>query len=318
MPRLPQSPFYQDQDSLIHFFSILAFSSESELGFDTEIERVNNSDFELRFCVEEVRYLTSGVLFDIGADATCGRGTRVFEAYQEVQEDDENKVPCIVKDCWVEDCEGKCMEHEIIQQVRGKICSEKFREHFVDFCGYRKTTNEPLDRFCRILTNKTFNVQDVQEWSETLVWTVAAKHHTNYTKSGQAFVSDQRSHLRPTPPPARPQRLPHPRFRYQIVYTEKGTSLHCVTSLSNTFRHLAQVTDGMNLSIITYDASSLVTRSTSSPQSGICAQGRESRQYNCCGRKGKDIRPRIRQGARLQPIANLDRHLSAPSDFQRG
>ena len=58
MPRLPHSPFYQDQDSLIHFFSILAFSSESELGFDTEIERVNNSDFELCFCIEEVRYLT--------------------------------------------------------------------------------------------------------------------------------------------------------------------------------------------------------------------------------------------------------------------
>ncbi|KAF9642526.1 hypothetical protein BDM02DRAFT_3193080 [Thelephora ganbajun] len=226
----PSFDLLEDQDSLIRFFSTLAFSSESELGFDTEIERVNNSDFELRFSNKGVGYPTSGVLFDVGADATCGRGTWVFEVYEENPEDDENKVLRVVKDCWVEDCKGKHMEHEIIQEVRAAIGPEEFREHFVD---------------CRLL--KEFKTQEVQRPVRPLIWTPAAKRHTSYTKSGRALVSDQHHHLRPTSQLVNPKRLPHPRSRYQVVYTERGASLYHITSLSDTFRCLVQVMCGLLL-----------------------------------------------------------------------
>ena len=84
--RLISIPFLifslQSPDLLIKFFIFLAFSKESELGFDTQIERVNYSDFQLHFLIQGTDYLTSRVLYDVGADAMCGRGTWVFEAYQ--------------------------------------------------------------------------------------------------------------------------------------------------------------------------------------------------------------------------------------------
>ena len=45
---------------LIQLFTFLAFSGEHDLGFDTGIQRVNNSDFELCFPVQETNYLHWG------------------------------------------------------------------------------------------------------------------------------------------------------------------------------------------------------------------------------------------------------------------
>jgi len=45
----------------------------------------------------------------------------------------------------------------------------------------------------------------------------------------------------------------YPRSRYQIVYAERGTSLYDITSLSETFSYLVQVTDGTNLVIVVWD-----------------------------------------------------------------
>ena len=53
----------------------------SDPGFDTQIERVNYSDFKLCFLIEGTGYLTPMVLYDVGADAVCGHGIWTFEAY---------------------------------------------------------------------------------------------------------------------------------------------------------------------------------------------------------------------------------------------
>ena len=53
----------------------------SDLGFDTQIERVNYSDFKLCFLIEGTGYLIPIVLYDVGADAVCGHGIWTFEAY---------------------------------------------------------------------------------------------------------------------------------------------------------------------------------------------------------------------------------------------
>ena len=238
---------FQSPDLLVNFFIFLAFSKESDLGFDTEIERVNDSDFELRFLIQGTDYLTSRVLYDVGADSMCGRGTWVFEAYPRGQ---VNPTPRAVKDCWVEDREGKEMEHMIVEKVRAAIGHSEFCKYFVDVCGYRKVKNEVLDRFCIILSDAQF---DVQGNTLTLSWNGKANHDVTYSQLGQAFVDGQDSYLQQNSGVTRP-RQPHRRFRYQIVYAERGTSLYDVTSLSETFGYLVQVTDGTKLVVIAWAA----------------------------------------------------------------
>lgn len=233
----------QSPDLLIKFFIFLAFSKESDLGFDTEIQRVNDSDFELQFTIQGTDYLTSKVLYDVGADAMCGRGTWAFEAYPQGQ---VNPTPRVIKDCWIEDRKGKEMEHIIVEKVRAAIDHDKFREYFVDVCGYRKVENEALDRFCSILSNAQF---DVQGNTHTLSWDGKASHDITYSQLGQAFVDGQDPHLQQNSGITQLRR-PHRRFRYQIVYAERGTSLYDVASLSETFGYLVQVTDGTKLVIL--------------------------------------------------------------------
>ena len=241
---LSRSPL-QEPDLLIHLFIFLAFSNESDLGFDTEIERVNNLDFELRFPIKETNYLTSIVLYDVGADSMCGRGTWVFEAYLEDQT--ENSKPHVIKDCWVEDRPGKQMEHAIIEQARKAIGHEQFREHFVDFRAYRKATNEALARFYRVPSGSD---SDTGLKTYPLLRESGVDHGSNYSQVGQVSVADQSHHLGSGAGSATHQRRLHPRFRYQIVYAERGTSLYDITSLSETFEHLIGVVEGTEPSIM--------------------------------------------------------------------
>ena len=206
----------QSPDLSIKFLIFLAFSKESDLGFDPEIKRVDHSDFELRFLVQGVEYSASKVLYDLGAEVMCGRGTRVFEAHPHGH---VNPTPRVIKDCWVENRVGKEMEHIIVEKVNAAIGPDKFCEYFVDVYGYHKVENQALDRFCSILFNEQF---DVRRSTHTLSW------------DGEA----------------NPQRRPNPRFRYQIVCTERGTSLYDITSLSETFGYLIQVMDGTKLVIV--------------------------------------------------------------------
>ena len=236
--------YLQEPDLLIRFFTFLAFSNESDLGFDTEIERVNISDFQLRFSIQGTNYLTSIVLYDIGADSICGRGTWVFEVYPQGQTEPR---PLVIKDCWVEDRPGKQMEHVIINQVREAMGHDKFRMHFVDFCSYRKVTNEALTKYCRIPSSGKL---DTGIETFPLVWEAKVDHTTNYSQLSQAMVASQDSRLESGARSATQQRRPHPRFRYQIVYRERGTSLYDITSLSEAFGHLIEVVNGTKPSVV--------------------------------------------------------------------
>ena len=75
----------QNQDKLIWSLRYQLHSDPrralSNLGFDTRIERVNHSDFELCFLIEGTDCLTPRVLYDVGADAVCDHGIWAFEAY---------------------------------------------------------------------------------------------------------------------------------------------------------------------------------------------------------------------------------------------
>ena len=160
---------------MIKFFTFLALSKEPDLGFNTQIERVNHSDFELRFLIQEKHYLTSGVFYDVGANTMCGRGTWVSDAYPKDQAN-PHSVPCVTKDCWMGDCEGKEVERIIIENVRAA-----FREHFVDVCGYRQVKNEALYRFCNFLSDGGF---DLQRNIHSLSSDIETNHSATYSPLG--------------------------------------------------------------------------------------------------------------------------------------
>ena len=75
----------EDPKFLIRFFIILV-TSATDLALNTKIERVGGYDFDFQFHIQGAEYNVSMLLYDIGADAQCGRGTWVFEV-----EDKETK-----------------------------------------------------------------------------------------------------------------------------------------------------------------------------------------------------------------------------------
>ena len=81
----------------------------------------------------------------------------ISEAYPQDQRN-PHPGPCVIKDCWVEDREGG-VGHTIVENVRAAIGHDKFRESFVDICGYRQVKNEALYRFCSFLSDGKFDLQ---------------------------------------------------------------------------------------------------------------------------------------------------------------
>jgi len=121
----------------------------------------------------------------------------------------------VIKDCWLEDRQDKALEHTIVERVRGAVGKAEFQKRFIDICSHRTTRNAVLDRVCEIL-KRDFNKRD-------------GFYAVPINGSRQAVGTMQ-------PPP--------PRFRYQVVYREKGDSFYHVRSLQKAYLDLNEVTKG--------------------------------------------------------------------------
>jgi len=200
----------QDLASLIRFFTILATSSSSDLGIDNNIGAVDACNSRFTFTIDETMYRTSNCLYDDGARGMCGRGTRVFDAWVEGE-----ATTLVIKDCWLEDRQDGALEHDTVDRVRGAVGQAEFRRRFIDIRGHRTTRNAALDRACAIL-----------------------KHDFNKRGGFYAVPIHGSRHVMETMKP------PHPRFRYQIVYREKGDSFYHIKSLQKAYLDLNDITKG--------------------------------------------------------------------------
>lgn len=230
--------------SLVHFFVILASSDKTELGFDTNIKRISEtSDFVLSFTVDKKVYNTSCLLYDIGADAPYSRGTWVFEV-----KDQEDQGIRVIKDCWVEDRPGKDAEHIIAGNIKQKMGEVTFNKYFVNIIGHRRT--DPTGGFlrvCEMLKKERFGPEPRSLGCLCLYPLVPIEEKkSSYNQSAGNQISNQDRHLTPnlSGDPKKQKHTIHPRFRYQIIYEEKGESLYQVTSLADLIHHLAHVTLG--------------------------------------------------------------------------
>ena len=209
-PRFLPSVAYATQDpgSLIRFFAILAVSSGPDLGIDTSIGVIDAYNSRFTFTIDGKAYRTSEWLYDGGAMEMCGRGTRSFSAQV-----DGEATTLVIKDCWLEDRQDRTLEHDVVEKVRSAVGQAEFRRRFIDICGHHITRNAALGRVCEIL-KRDFNKQD-----------------------GFYVVPIHRHVVEPKKPP-------RPRFRYQVVYREKGESFYHVKSLQKAYLDLNQVTKG--------------------------------------------------------------------------
>jgi hypothetical protein len=221
----------------------------TDLGFDTGIKRIGDNDFDLQFNIEETKYNTSLLLYDIGADAPCGRGTWVFEV-----KDQETGEVRVVKDCWVENRKGKRMEHEIVAGIKETVNSDDFLKHFVEICGHRRTdTSGGFKTICNILTKGEFEpLQHFKPQPLILAHTNSRRIYSEPTRNS-APNHGSRSQQSPPPTQKAPVVPPYPRFRYQVVYSERGMSLFEVTSLKEVFHHLEEITIGMRQGSVNQD-----------------------------------------------------------------
>jgi hypothetical protein len=220
---------------LLKFFIILVTSPEADLGFDTNVERIGESDFDVQFSIEGMRYPATKLLFDIGADAPRGRGLRVFEV-----KDLRTGGNCVIKDCWVGDCLYKEMEHDIVAKIKRSMGDEEFCNHFIDIYGYhKKDMSGGFGEVCKLLKTGTF--ESVEGFEPELL-VPPTESRPSYTSG--APVTDQGHYLRSTKKKAGPAHPPHSQFRYQIVYKEKGISLFEVTSLDKVFKYISQAAEG--------------------------------------------------------------------------
>ena len=248
---------------LLKFFILLATASETDLGFDTNIKRVGKTDYDVQFTIEGKDYCASSLLSDIGADTPSGQGTWVFE----VTGKEKTKVH-VIKDRWIEDRLGKQMEHQIVVEIKGDIDDdEEFHKHFIGICGYRRTdTSGWFSDICEVLKNPALMPGEHSEHFE--FWLLVPAPSTQkplYTGPGKASVADQGHLLHSTPTKPAPQNLPHPRFRYQVVYDERGISLFEVTLFVDAFIYLGQAAGGMWQDVVNRQTSSCFELSAISP-----------------------------------------------------
>jgi len=160
----------------------------------------------------------------------------VFEA-----KDKETQEVRIIKDCRIEDRHENRTEHEIVTEIKRDMTDQKFCKYFIDVYGHCKTdASGGFGRVCAILKNSDFKVDEEFE-PRPLVLTPTPK--STYTTA--APVADQSRHLEPAPTKLAQERPPHPRFRYQVVYSEKGVSLLKVTSFADVLVHIRRATEGM-------------------------------------------------------------------------
>ena len=200
----------QDPESLIRFFTILATSSSSDLGIDNNIGAVDVCNSGFTFVINGTTYQTSNCLYDNGAREMCGRGTRVFDARAKGE-----TTTLVIKDCWLEDRQDRALEHETVERVRGAVGQAEFRRRFIDIRGHRTTRNSSLDRVCEIL-----------------------KHNFNRQEGFYAVpIHGSRRAVETIKPP-------RTRFRYQIVYREKGDPFYHIRSLQKAYLDLNEVTKG--------------------------------------------------------------------------
>jgi Fungal protein kinase len=237
---------------LIRFVTSVAYASEVDLGWDPTIHRSVSANSSVRYKITvhqreaggklvEMSYLTTRLLYDSGAEALRGRGTRVFEAYR-LEGDDEVGAPVAIKDVWLDDDRPR----------EGATLTRLLEEASED--------DKPLVKkyFLTVLSdgdvrigNKVDNTRDLIMRQQDIpsgerFWLPDKSYEPrsgNVSDIGLTASWEEFRHTRAPPMTNRPF---SPKTHYRIVFEEVCSPLHAVTTLQVAFQALCDGAAGAN------------------------------------------------------------------------
>lgn len=197
-----------------------------------------DKDFDLEYHIKGTKYKTAGLLYNIGADSPCGQGTWVFRV-----SDPNSGGIRVIKDCWIENREGRKFEGDIVKEIKSIMGNEEFSKYFVDIVEDNKAElPEPFGRICKILAEEKVELSGRLTHSPLEPCPSGPKPTYSSPSSvmhlNQSHPSGQSTHQQPS------NSVPHPRTRYQVLYCEEGVPLYDASSLEDVFKFLIQIVDG--------------------------------------------------------------------------
>ena len=256
---------------MIRFVTSIAFANESEIGWDPTIQReripeqVQSSpggssseskqeqvdatryritvhtrpagDDERECPVVETVYQTTRIIFDYGADALRGRGTRVFEALR-LEDNIEVGEPVVIKDVWVDN--GQEREDRILSQLFNEADDkdkELVKKYFqtVLACG-NVIIDGKVDHTRDLITRG----KDIPTGCKFYLPTKAPRPEylssTGFTQSWDQFELSRA-------PPTTHRRFA-PKVHYRVVFKDVGKPLHEVRNLRDGFQLLVDAIAG--------------------------------------------------------------------------
>ncbi|KAK7042403.1 hypothetical protein R3P38DRAFT_3178961 [Favolaschia claudopus] len=88
-----------EASKLIRVVLSLVFATAEQLGYDTTMSHIGDAgSAQVKLTAGHNVYTTTQLLFERDQDGSCGKSTRVWEAYRE---DDPGRTPVAIKDVWV-------------------------------------------------------------------------------------------------------------------------------------------------------------------------------------------------------------------------
>ncbi|KAF8524509.1 hypothetical protein JB92DRAFT_2806518 [Gautieria morchelliformis] len=132
--------FIQEHEKFIHFALSFCFATETQMGWDPTIECLSIAGSSEQYEIQVQDKVTGKVVYvktveliaDFGADAVCGRGTRVWKAL--LRQSDGTDMLVVVKDVWVDADrvrEGDIRTMFEEQASNDKTHKDKIAKHFV-------------------------------------------------------------------------------------------------------------------------------------------------------------------------------------------
>jgi hypothetical protein len=183
----------------------------------------------------------------------------------------------VIKDCWVEDRPGKEMEHSIVTGIKMGMDRKEFCGHFIDVHTHHK--KEMSGRFGEMWKLLNAETSKFTEGIETEPLVPPIQPTSAYAVG--TSVANQDHLLQPTESKPPPSHLPHPRFRYQIVYEEKGISLFEVPSFGDVFLYISEAAEGTAGFNDRWSFLRCESRVKLLAQKWVDTQGSESGKHHC-------------------------------------
>ncbi|KAJ3996012.1 hypothetical protein F5050DRAFT_1822131 [Lentinula boryana] len=256
--------FIKDRHKLVHFFLSIAFSSLTDMGWDSTMTLCQVDDFGRRQYNIEVNgqlYTTVEVLSDSSADSPLGRATRVWQV-----KGSDGGIR-VLKDVWLES--DRLEEHKIWEAILADAKALNGNEEDNHHEELEKRMLKPM-AYCRVCVDNqaddtgTVMLSGYDLSSAPLVDLITPKapsaeaqsvamsmpadkdstiHSTNAIPDGldQKYEHSHRTQRENLAQRRVVEHYHHHRYHYRIVFEQCATTIYDERSLDNVFRALVEV-----------------------------------------------------------------------------